>query len=45
MSLLGQQTGTHLPQLLVAALLLALVFLLAETARLLAGRWWPGESA
>jgi Methylamine utilisation protein MauE len=45
MSLPGQQTGTHLPQLLVAALLLALVFLLAETARLLAGRWWPGESA
>jgi hypothetical protein len=45
MSLLGRPTAIQLPQLLVAGLLLVLVFLLAEAARLLPRRWLPGESA
>jgi len=44
-SMLARPTVIKLPQLLVAALLLALVFLLAETTRLLSPRPWPEESA
>jgi uncharacterized membrane protein YphA (DoxX/SURF4 family) len=44
-SLCSGSTATHPVELLVAALLLVLVFLLAETARLLAQRWFSEESA
>jgi hypothetical protein len=44
-SLLGRPTVPQLPQLPVAALLLAMVFLLAETTRLLSWRPLPEESA
>jgi uncharacterized membrane protein YphA (DoxX/SURF4 family) len=42
-SLLGRPTATQLPQLPVAAMLLALVFLAAETTRLLSWRPLPEE--
>jgi hypothetical protein len=44
-SLLGRPTATQPPQLLAAALLLMLPFLLAETTRLLSRRPLPEESA
>lgn len=44
-SLLGRPTPTRLPALLVAALLLAMLFLLAETARLFSRRRLPEDSA
>lgn len=44
-SLLGRPAPTRLPALLVAALLLAMLFLLAETTRLFSRRQLPEDSA